>query len=417
MTLGISGSGLLTVSRVNRSQTIVNCIVMRTNTYDGENRPVTVVTFSGTVNYVYGPDGARLKKIVGFGATAGTTRYLGSNVEIDPSGAYTTHIHADVKRIGNDNHYLHRDHLASVKIVSDKNGVPYRQSTYQPFGKINEIVDQAFTPEHAKSYIGERHDVETGLTYLNARYYDQELARFIQPDWWDPADPAVGTNRYAYSLNDPINKSDPSGHQARRNLPRYTPSQLARMDARMKLIREIREYKSNFAELTPGGYIPSVRHIRSLKLTLGNLRTLATRNATPALPTLNPTPIARFGPATRRGPLSGNLQETFAGGSYNVVVAREPTTLYRAYGGTANGVPARFWSRTKPRGPLQARQDSALLTRWGNSAGKVITIRVPKGTTYYEGRVAPQVDAMQSLLGGGNQVVLLAPINPNWIVN
>ncbi len=40
------------------------------------------------------------------------------------------------------------------------------------------------------------------------------LARFIQPDWWDPTDPAVGTNRYAYSLNDPVNKSDPNGHHA-----------------------------------------------------------------------------------------------------------------------------------------------------------------------------------------------------------
>jgi len=76
------------------------------------------------------------------------------------------------------------------------------------------VLDQAFTPEHAKSFIGERHDPETGLTYLNARYYDPTLARFIQPDWWDPADPAVGTNRYAYSLNDPVNKSDPSGRPA-----------------------------------------------------------------------------------------------------------------------------------------------------------------------------------------------------------
>ncbi|MCZ4271240.1 RHS repeat-associated core domain-containing protein [Maritalea porphyrae] len=87
-----------------------------------------------------------------------------------------------------------------------------RRSKYQPFGGINEILAQTFTPERTKSYIGERHDVETGLTYLNARYYDPELARFIQPDWWNPADPAVGTNRYAYSLNDPVNKSDPSGH-------------------------------------------------------------------------------------------------------------------------------------------------------------------------------------------------------------
>jgi hypothetical protein len=37
-------------------------------------------------------------------------------------------------------------------------------------------------------------------------------ARFISPDTWDPTMPGVGTNRYAYSENDPVNKSDPNGH-------------------------------------------------------------------------------------------------------------------------------------------------------------------------------------------------------------
>lgn len=37
-------------------------------------------------------------------------------------------------------------------------------------------------------------------------------AKFIQPDWLDPTERGVGTNRYAYSNNDPINKSDPNGH-------------------------------------------------------------------------------------------------------------------------------------------------------------------------------------------------------------
>ena len=64
----------------------------------------------------------------------------------------------------------------------------------------------------SKGYIGERHDPETGLVYLNARYYDPVLARFISPDWWDPNKPGVGTNRYAYSDNDPVNKADNNGH-------------------------------------------------------------------------------------------------------------------------------------------------------------------------------------------------------------
>jgi pyocin large subunit-like protein len=37
-------------------------------------------------------------------------------------------------------------------------------------------------------------------------------ARFISPDNMDPTLPGVGTNRYAYSQNDPVNKSDPNGH-------------------------------------------------------------------------------------------------------------------------------------------------------------------------------------------------------------
>ncbi|MGQ3236446.1 RHS repeat-associated core domain-containing protein [Shinella sp.] len=59
---------------------------------------------------------------------------------------------------------------------------------------------------------GERLDVETGLLYLNARYMDPILGRFISPDDWDPTIEGVGTNRYAYADNDPINKSDPNGH-------------------------------------------------------------------------------------------------------------------------------------------------------------------------------------------------------------
>jgi hypothetical protein len=38
------------------------------------------------------------------------------------------------------------------------------------------------------------------------------IAAPIDHLWWDMHLPGVGTNRYAYSDNDPINKSDPSGH-------------------------------------------------------------------------------------------------------------------------------------------------------------------------------------------------------------
>jgi RHS repeat-associated protein len=67
---------------------------------------------------------------------------------------------------------------------------------------------------------------DTGLIDLHARWYDPALGRFTSADWFDPVDEAsalqgaaigwlaspVGTNRYAYAGDDPINKSDVNGH-------------------------------------------------------------------------------------------------------------------------------------------------------------------------------------------------------------
>jgi RHS repeat-associated protein len=67
------------------------------------------------------------------------------------------------------------------------------------------------TAVESKGYIGERHDAETGLLYLHARYYDPVLARFIQADPMDPTVPGVGVNRYSYVFNNPVMMLDPSG--------------------------------------------------------------------------------------------------------------------------------------------------------------------------------------------------------------
>jgi len=50
------------------------------------------------------------------------------------------------------------------------------------------------------------------LIVLMATFATQANAIFTSPDTLDPTIPGVGKNRYAYSFNDPINKSDPSGN-------------------------------------------------------------------------------------------------------------------------------------------------------------------------------------------------------------
>lgn len=179
----------------------------RTLGYDADNRPVSVTLDATTTAYLYGPDGERLKKLT----PSGTTLYLGDS-ERDPAGSWTDYLTADVKRAAGALNWLHRDHLSSVRRITDATGALTRSSVYQPYGKQTETVLAPLSPAEPKGWIGERTDPETGLTYLHARYYDASLGRFLSPDWWDPSDPGVGTDRYGYSLGDPVNGSDSNGH-------------------------------------------------------------------------------------------------------------------------------------------------------------------------------------------------------------
>jgi RHS repeat-associated protein len=99
--------------------------------------------------------------------------------------------------------------------MSDAAGNWTERRAYKPFGEQSHTEYQGgVTPiaDDTHGYIGERFDVDAGLQYLNARYYDTRLGLFTQADWFDVRMAGVGTNRYAYSGNDPINMMDPSGN-------------------------------------------------------------------------------------------------------------------------------------------------------------------------------------------------------------
>ena len=63
-------------------------------------------------------------------------------------------------------------------------------------------------------YRGYYYDEETGLYYLNSRYYDPSTCRFISPDNIEYLDPNSinGLNLYTYCGNNPIMYVDSSGH-------------------------------------------------------------------------------------------------------------------------------------------------------------------------------------------------------------
>jgi RHS repeat-associated protein len=173
-----------------------------TLTYDGENRPITF----NSIQFVYGPDGARLKKING----ATTTLYLGAEVEIAGS-THIKYLPGDARVSGTGGsavtHWFLRDHLNSVRALTDLAGAVTQRANYRVYGE--RLGTQAVV--EAKGYIDERHDDDTGLTYLNARYYDPAIGRFVSADPSDPTAAGVGVNRYAYAGNNPVLNLDPLG--------------------------------------------------------------------------------------------------------------------------------------------------------------------------------------------------------------
>ena len=61
-------------------------------------------------------------------------------------------------------------------------------------------------------YRGYYYDAETGFYYLNSRYYDPEICRFVNADGYaSTGQGLLGNNMFAYCLNNPVSNVDSSG--------------------------------------------------------------------------------------------------------------------------------------------------------------------------------------------------------------
>ena len=90
----------------------------------------------------------------------------------------------------------------------------YAEYSYDAWGKctIKSNVD-GIARINPFRYRGYYYDEEMSLYYLNSRYYDPEVGRFISADAIDYLAPETinGINLYAYCNNNPVMNTDPSG--------------------------------------------------------------------------------------------------------------------------------------------------------------------------------------------------------------
>ncbi|WP_405011243.1 polymorphic toxin-type HINT domain-containing protein [Kitasatospora sp. NBC_01539] len=97
-----------------------------------------------------------------------------------------------------------------VQIETDAQQTVSRRPT-DPFGNQRGTQPAPGAWAGDKGFVGGTLDTATGLTNLGAREYDPVHGRFLNPDPLLAVSSPQQWNGYAYSGNDPVNASDPSG--------------------------------------------------------------------------------------------------------------------------------------------------------------------------------------------------------------
>ena len=116
-----------------------------------------------------------------------------------------------------DEYFYIKNLQGDIIEIVDASGYAVARYRYDTWG--NNIIDPwdsglgiaNINPHRYRSY---RLDLETGLYYLNARYYDPSIGRFISADSINYLDPSSeqGLNLYAYGNNNPVMYMDNTGN-------------------------------------------------------------------------------------------------------------------------------------------------------------------------------------------------------------
>ena len=114
--------------------------------------------------------------------------------------------------------WFERNLQGDIIAVYNEDGVKVCTYTYDAWGNVtltwvNSLATNLYAVYNPFKYRGYYHDTETGFYYLQSRYYDPIVGRFIN------ADTAIGqignihgTNMFVYCFNNPVSMSDPIGN-------------------------------------------------------------------------------------------------------------------------------------------------------------------------------------------------------------
>jgi RHS repeat-associated protein len=212
---------------------LVNNVSLNTlNVFYNDLDKVSQITELGTNNsfqFIYGNDNQRIRMDYISLGNIQYSRYYADNYDLEetlngsrewtyiyaPSGLCAIHYNNNgLKQLL----YTVTDHLGSPLALLNSSQNVVEEASFDSWGRRRNSSNWSYSNINPptimiRGYVSHEHLDEVGLINMNGRVYDQVLGRFIQPDAFIQ-DPQViaNFNRYAYSLNNPLKYSDPSGN-------------------------------------------------------------------------------------------------------------------------------------------------------------------------------------------------------------
>ncbi len=175
---------------------------------------------SGTTwTFTYNADGLRTKRTNG--STTYSYVYNGGSLSQMTLGSNTLYFAYDASgaplsvTYNGTTYYYALNLQGDVMAILNASGTAVVQYTYDAWGKLlttSGTMASTLGTHNPLRYRGYVYDHETGLYYLQSRYYNPAIGRYINAD----ADVAtghglLGNNMFAYCGNNPVNRTDVSG--------------------------------------------------------------------------------------------------------------------------------------------------------------------------------------------------------------
>ena len=204
-------------------------------TYDGMGNPTSYrgwnFTWQGgrqlksasngttSLSFQYNETGLRTRKTVG--SEIHRYVYRGSRLAAEITGSYALYFHHDAKGAiigfthvsGNtQTEYFYRKNLQGDVIgIVNASGTSVAEYRYDAWGKVLSATGTMASVNPIR-YRGYYYDAETGLYYLQSRYYDPEVGRFINADAFASTGQGIlGSNMFAYCANAPVGRRECMG--------------------------------------------------------------------------------------------------------------------------------------------------------------------------------------------------------------